>query len=80
MCTLIKNATLSLGVKPVLWILIVVHLSEEAHSSAWHPRDASVSWAVSSLTLFLSMFRSVHISVQHLEVSGREGPHPPGPG
>ena len=32
------------------------------------------------LSLFLCTFRSVHISVQHSEVSGREGPHPPRPG
>lgn len=32
------------------------------------------------LTLSLCTFRSVHVSVQHPEVSGREGPYPPCPG
>lgn len=48
------------------------------------PRTCPASRTSSSLSFSLSLslctFRSVHISVQHPEVSGREGPYPPCPG
>ena len=48
--------------------------------SRYHPTHILDLILFEFLSLFLCTFRSVHISVQHSEVSGREGPHPPRPG
>lgn len=55
-----------------------------ALAQSYVPRTCPASRTSSSLSFSLSLslctFRSVHISVQHPEVSGREGPYPPCPG